>query len=68
MGVYCTKIVDYTFLQYISVNLVSLNACICMHTSDISGVFPFLIVSSEAYQLVRKSDHWKEDGRMRSEF
>ena len=52
---------DYVYITY------SIGS-ICMHTSDISGVFPFLIVSSETYQLVRKSEHWKEDGWMRSEF
>jgi hypothetical protein len=37
-----------------------------MDTHGYSEKCKVLKVSSEAYQLVRKSEHWKEDGRMRT--
>ena len=42
MGVYCTITVDYTFLQYMSVDLVSLNA-------NYHSVHPQSIQGSEDY-------------------
>ena len=48
MGVYCTITVDYTFLQYISVDLVSLN-------ENYHSVHPHSVQGSEDYVYITYS-------------